>query len=1646
MEPSEARSFLRLRPRKEKPEKKKISNAEKQKHYRERLKLRPDYEKRKEAERERQRLNRKRPKTEEQKEKERENSRRRSTLYRERQKALGLIPPQSRPKTRKEKEKKREYWKLKKRESRARQTAQKKRRVKECDRKRKTVDNSDVEPERKKRRIDVKGFPSKTAEKKAIQRLKKSCPKSPTKMAKVFANVISSSTPLKKVALAEEGVVSPRKSKVISASFNGIKSSIKTLSTSNKKSDKRLRRQLVNACLKTKSTSASRIGKHLGLRWSYLVKCSNLKLSDETKRKDAIPVEITTEVKNYFLHPEVSTPLPHKNSVDKEGNPRHIMSKTLKETYSDFMNNNKSTKVGFSKFASLRPTYVKTHKNERLNQCLCEYCLNVELKIKTLKQFNTLKDATKYSIVNGTMCDKKGKYHKRECIERRCSCCGVREFKERILSTLQQDRDKIVEWYVWGNLRNERKKKGLIRSRGKFSMLLDELCEELEFLAKHLFVAHWEYEQFQQIAANPPDDTIIAVLDFGRNYICEHQDEPQFLFWSHHQITVHPIVCYYKCSQGTCKEIVKEDLVFLSDDITHDAHAVSRFEEEAIEYLTKKGVSCKKLVEFTDGCSSQYKSKMPFEYICTTQGTEVQRCYFGSRHGKGPCDQVIAVVKNNLARAVKMRRVVISNAEEAFHYLNARNEGKVDAKEENEKCQHKCTKVFLIQPSQIDHKKTTEAKTIQGTQKIHSVKKKADDPSVILTRNLSCFCEYCKIENYEQCINSHYVDEWVERDRFPRKRNGKRNQVVGECLQQKPKRVEDKREYFGKLLKDFQECTTFNQLQLICKDEDHILKQFFPIGYKPSSILELKKEVDQMALDLMPEDMENYEHAVFPIKVYGDGNCLPRTASLLAYGTEDCYEEMRARIIVELVNHADEYLDNIILSNGLESLGRKESLPVIYAQYSDFYLPGTHITDETLQLVYEHEVLSIRRNGTYMGIWQIHALASLLGCCVHSICPKYGGFNTRRHLHRKIYPLGKCQLPDNSLPPMVMWTNLQGKSIPEAHWRPNHFVALFPVDTVSISSQRNVEVVEDIQPDIEGSFHSISSLSFDASLFDISPQDDVASPQDNINCQQDGTGSHLYKNSLSQENNPELKDEDTRGLQNEVTTGLQGEDATDLQGEDTTGLQGEDTTDLQGGDTTRPQGEDTTDLQGGDTTDLQGGDTTGPQGEDTTGLQDEHTTGLQGEDTTGLQDEDTTGLQYEDTTWVQDEDTTGVQDEDTTGVQDEDTTGVQDEDTTGVQDEDTTGVQDEDTTRVQDEDTTGVQDEDTTGVQDEDTTGVQDEDNTGVQDEDTTGVQDEDTTGVQDEVTSRLQDEHTTGLQGEDTTGLQGEDTTGVQYEDTTGVQDVDTTGVQEDEDTIGLQEEDTTGVQDEDTTGVQDEDTTRLQDEDTTGLQGEDTTGVQDVDTTGVQEDEDTTGVQEDEDTIGLQEEDTTGVQDEDTTGVQDEVTTRLQVEDTTGVQGEDTTGLQGEDTTGVQDEDTTGVQDEDTTGVQGEVTTRLQVEDTTGVQDEDTTGVQGEDTTGVQDEDTTGVQDEVTTRLQVEDTTGLQGEDTTGVQNEDTTGLQVEDTTGVQDEHTTGLHQDRTRDLIKSNGDTGHNGTDADNDSMIEYRSWSLMMVRSS
>ena len=111
------------------------------------------------------------------------------------------------------------------------------------------------------------------------------------------------------------------------------------------------------------------------------------------------------------------------------------------------------------------------------------------------------------------------------------------------------------------------------------------------------------------------------------------------------------------------------------------------------------------------------------------------RNFFGSRHGKGPCDAVGGVVKSLTRRAVIGKDFSVNTAQEMYD-LASESFIKTD--------KHRPRNFELVKQGEVlrNRPERQATKPLAGTRKIHSIIS-TNKPGKIMKRNLSCFCESC---------------------------------------------------------------------------------------------------------------------------------------------------------------------------------------------------------------------------------------------------------------------------------------------------------------------------------------------------------------------------------------------------------------------------------------------------------------------------------------------------------------------------------------------------------------------------------------------------------------------------------------------------------------------------------------------------------------------------------------------------------------------------------------------------------------------------------------------------------------------------------------------------------------------------------------
>lgn len=947
---------------------------------------------------------------------------------------------------------------------------------------------------------DVEGFTSPEARRKAIYRAKVKMPFHPSKFATVVEGLIKSASPSKRKAINEKiQVFTPNKKKrltFLEETVKNFKETYTNLKISRSKADENKRRVLGNQLARLKKLRMMKAAsRELGIRYKSLLKWSQLEVSmceSRIKRSDALEEDVVKDVKDFFISPEISLIHAGKKTVLKKLMlQKQTLNETLEETYKKFREKNPASKVSFSKFVSLKPKHVEPSTKRRFRGCLCEKCTNIELQLKSINNWigQNSKIVNKYMSSKITLCQSQEKSHSPDCIYRKCRNCGTKKMLEYLNLNKETRRPQVEDatspttsWYQWETTEFSQngktsKRKMLVQHSGTLDELILTFCKSLEQFSIHLFEATWQYERFVDAKKDIQEGEVVCVMDFAENLALKNQDECQSAHWFTTQVTIHPIVTYYLVPEKEStekKKMVTHEMVFISDDLTHDSQIVEQFVRRMTATLQKEIVDQKitKIIQFTDGCSSQYKSKRPFLDISEAK-ISTERHFFGSGHGKGPADGCSGVVKASATRAL-LGGVVLNSAKDVFNFLSKKMT-KADEDGNFRRSFYFCSSSDV----RAHCTKTPQLQTIKGTRKLHVVK--GVGSGIIECRKLSCFCNYCKYDIGE-CSNKKFVEPWEVKKltKNTQKPNstlppddqmetaGNQQETGDEEMDtgddgmdtgddrlependhKKPEDDQMETEHGTWETIRLSRSKTYENLQERIKNMD-----LNPILRKEELAINVDtkgRNIDELSVSLMP-DLKNMTNTdLHPVSVMADGNCLPRTASLLAFGTEGRHQEMRKRIAVDMVINEEKY----IKLEHLESGRCRDRLIKSCTMYSEYYIPGTKITAEIVQKIYRKEVMEILKLSTYMGIWEICALATVMNTPIASVYPNKGSKTVRLDLHRVIPPLPKENLKDTPVNDtmFLMWTTTRSDMV-ERNWIPNHFVPLLPAE-----SSQNISII-----------------------------------------------------------------------------------------------------------------------------------------------------------------------------------------------------------------------------------------------------------------------------------------------------------------------------------------------------------------------------------------------------------------------------------------------------------------------------------------------------------------------------------------------------------------------------------------------------------
>ena len=361
----------------------------------------------------------------------------------------------------------------------------------------------------------------------------------------------------------------------------------------------------------------------------------------------------------------------------------------------------------------------------------------------------------------------------KSCSFQTCNKCGSIYEKKRLIKENTQlcTETKTISWKQWMSKKMAEKfnakglelqincKSGQKRSLYKVIMtgtafdLLSYYVKLLHEISSHHFNNCWQMFQFMLCQSNLPDDQILLIQDFARNFIIDFQDEPKTLHWSHNQVTVHPTICCFSCPKLGCYHLVTVEIIHVSTDLQHDPHAVAFFKKDALNYIRSQGISFKEVIEWMDQSPTQYKSRHIFTTVANN-GMPTCHNYYPVKHGKNPADGASGRVKLTFKRGKLSREATIRNARELFEYTAEAMNKKLDS--DDTQCNHFETKILF--KGKIRRSNVRDSEPIKDTKKIHSVRS-TGVPDWVQIHFTTCCCLSCMC-NSGPCKYPEYADEW----------------------------------------------------------------------------------------------------------------------------------------------------------------------------------------------------------------------------------------------------------------------------------------------------------------------------------------------------------------------------------------------------------------------------------------------------------------------------------------------------------------------------------------------------------------------------------------------------------------------------------------------------------------------------------------------------------------------------------------------------------------------------------------------------------------------------------------------------------------------------------------------------------------------
>lgn len=469
-----------------------------------------------------------------------------------------------------------------------------------------------------------------------------------------------------------------------------------------------------------KAANVFGVSKYLIRQAKKLVAEKGIMSSPNPKCGRTLPAHIEEEIKHFYLSDEISRVMPGKKDfisvVQVQGGKRVHQQKrlllcNLREAYREFKQRHPDLKIGFTKFAMLRPREcVLAGASGTHSVCVCVLHQNVKLMMLGAKLESLTDGELKHyrDCFAAMMCNPPNI----KCFFGTCDRCPGTEPLHALLQAAADEHGiDTIEFKQWTTTDRATMETKVLPVED----FIDCFMGMLKKLSLHDYTAKMQSSFMQQTKESLKPGEFLVLADFSENYSFVIQDEVQSFHWNNSSATVHPFVCYYM-EAGKLNSLC---FIVISESTVHDTVAVHLFQGKLVTFLTQKfgGVKPRKIFYYSDGCAAQYKNCKNFTNLCyhvEDFGVQAEWHFFATSHGKSAGDGAGGTLKRLASRASLQR--LYSN-----HILTAKQLYDFAVSEVKGMHFGFATLTEHEQEAKLLEDRLKRSRTVPGTQKVHSV-------------------------------------------------------------------------------------------------------------------------------------------------------------------------------------------------------------------------------------------------------------------------------------------------------------------------------------------------------------------------------------------------------------------------------------------------------------------------------------------------------------------------------------------------------------------------------------------------------------------------------------------------------------------------------------------------------------------------------------------------------------------------------------------------------------------------------------------------------------------------------------------------------------------------------------------------------------